>query len=641
MSTAAFLAKTWVRTYDVVNDALSSRVCYGLYDGNRLDPFRRSDGDVPVLFCIPPMSDVNGALPHPGVQILQTILRHQGIRCEILNYNLPCINPRDPFDHLIRAVRELGCRILGVSTYSQAIRNTLEGLRRVRDACPDVRIVLGGPHPTEAYLSVLGIEFIDYVCRGEAEQSFPHLAHTLLAGRRPQPEEIPGVYMRDPVSGQARGVPAPMIEMDPFDAHNLLRYHFSPDEQRQYRLYRGSHGTAGSEYWPIALVRGCPYDCTFCGAFQMSGKRLRYRKVERVVDDIEFYLREYGRTQFSFIDDSFTQQYDYVIELCQEILRRKLDVQWTTDNGIRYETLGGGKLVETCLKKYGFQSVDDLLSLMIEAGWRGTAIGVESGSPRVRKDLVRKGGVNLTNGEILANLTMLKRAAKRKGVYFYINGFLMAGFPELPLPNGKVIPAETEQERESTRDFALELRAAGAIDIMGISMVIPLPGTDMWEALTIRQKLHVLLNRVPDTSADAPAIHAIERSILEQFPDEDKTRYHDEPEKRFWEAVYRLPWSAQILIMQSYDAFNADAAQTIKMERPDADALWHYREQMVDEFYGGLGMKLKMVAHVVRRSSSLHDVAAYMTLMGRKFDPDTKTRPGVASRPSPRAASPA
>ena len=628
-----------MRTYDVVNDALSSRVCYGLYDGDRLGAFRRDGGDVPVLFCIPPMSDVNGALPHPGVQILQTILRHQGMRCEILNYNLPCINPREPFDHLIRAVQELGVKILGVSTYSQAIRNTLEGLRRVKEACPDLRIVLGGPHPTEAYLSVLGIEFIDYVCRGEAETSFPALAKMLLAGGRPKPDEIPGVYMRDPASGVARGVPAPMIELDPFDAHDLLRYHFSTDEQKQYRLYRGAHGTAGSEYWPIALVRGCPYDCTFCGAFQMSGKKLRYRKVEKVVDDIEFYLKEYGRTQFSFIDDSFTQQYDYVIELCQEIVRRKLNVQWTTDNGIRYETLGGGKLVETTLKKYGFESVDDLLALMIEAGWRGTAIGVESGSPRVRKDLVRKGGVHLTNEEILANLTMLKRAAKRKGVYYYINGFMMAGFPDLPLPNGKVVPAETAEERASTRDFALELRQAGAIDIVGVSMVIPLPGTDMWEALTIRQKMQVLLNRVPDTAPESAAIHAIENSILGQFTDENKTRYQEEPEKRFWEAVYRLPWSAQVLIMQSYDAFNADAAQTIKMERPDADALWQYRENIVNEFYGGIGMKVKMVAHVMRRSRSLHDVAAYMTLMGRKFDPATKTRPGTATPPA--ALSPA
>ncbi len=612
--------------YDAVSDALGKRVCYGLYDGSGLDAHRRTHGDVPVLFCVPPMSDVNGALPHPGVEVLTTILRHQGVGAEVLNYNLPCIEPRDPFDHLIRAIKALGCRILGVSTYSQAIRNTLEGLQRVRAACPDLTIVLGGPHPTEAYLSVLGADYVDYVCRGEAEDSFPALVKMLLGGQTPAHEQIPGVYTRDRETGLARGVPAPMIDVERFDEDRLLRYHLSEDERRQYALYRGAHGTAGAEYWPIQLVRGCPYDCTFCGAFQMSGKKLRYRKVEKVVDDIEFYHREYGRRQFSFIDDAFTQQYQYVISLCREILRRGLKIFFTTDNGIRYETLGGGKLVENALKQHGFSNVDELISLMIRAGWRGTAIGLESGSPRVRRELVRKGGMNLTNAEILSNLTRLKRVARQEGVYFYINGFLMAGFPELRLPSGKVVPAETAEEMESTRVFARELQEAGAIDMMNLSMVIPLPGTDMWEALSMRQKLVILLSRVPDGHPEAPTIRSIEARVLAEFPDEDATRYNEQPERRFWEEVYRLNRTAQTLIMQSYDAFNADAAQTIKLDRPDADALWSYRERVVDEFYGGIRMKAKMVGHVVRRSGSMHDVAAYLTLMGRKFDVKSKAR---------------
>jgi radical SAM superfamily enzyme YgiQ (UPF0313 family) len=621
------LARSWVRTYDAITNVISSRVCYGLYDGDNLASFRQTHGDTPVLFCIPSMSDVNGALPHPGVHILQSILRHRGLRCEVMNYNLPCIHPQDPFDHLIRVIRELGVKVLGVSTYSQAIRNTLEGLRRVRDAYPDLKIVLGGPHPTESYLSIMGVGFVDYVCRGEAEVSFPALVKTLISGRSPEPEEIPGVYFLDRQTGRVRGAPASFIELDEFDRHQLLRYHFSADELRQQRLYRGSHGTAGAEYWPIALVRGCPYDCTFCGAFQMSGKKLRYRRVDRVVDDLEFYSREYGRRHFSFIDDSFTQHYDYVIELCDEITRRGLHVYWTTDNGIRYETLGGGKLVEACLKKRGLATVDELVALMIRAGWRGTAIGVESGSARVRADLVRKGGLNLSNEEILNNLLTLKRAASREGVYFYINGFLMAGFPELPLPNGKVVPAETAQEMQQTRRFAIELRDAGAIDMMNLSMVIPLPGTDMWEALSILQKLRVLLSVVPPDDPEAPAIRAVERRILAMYRDQDATRYKEEPEQRFWEEVYNLPDTAQMLIMQSYDAFNADAAQTIEMKRPDAALLWSYRERVVGDFYDGVFMKLKMLAHVVRRSSSLQDVAAYLTLMGRKYDPGSKARP--------------
>src|SRR4030095_15014463 len=104
--------------YDALTGAVSKRFCYGPYDGNRLDAFGR-ENPAAVLLAIPPMSDVNGALPHPGVHILQRVLRHQGLPCEILNYNLPCINPSDPFDHLIRAIRALGARVLGISTYSQ------------------------------------------------------------------------------------------------------------------------------------------------------------------------------------------------------------------------------------------------------------------------------------------------------------------------------------------------------------------------------------------------------------------------------------------------------------------------------------------------------------------------------------------
>lgn len=601
-----------------------------MYDGDRLDAFRQAEGAVPVLFCIPSMSDVNGALPHPGVQILQTILRHQGVRCEVLNYNLPCIHPREPVDHLIRAIQTLGVRILGISTYSQAIRSTLEGLRRVRAACPDLRIVLGGPHPTESYLSVMGASFVDYVCRGEAEVSFPALVHRLLQGGTPAPGEIPGVYFRHETTGQVCGVPAPFIDVDHFDRENLLRYHFSADERRQYRLYRGAHGTAGAEYWPVALVRGCPYDCTYCGAFQMSGKKLRYRKIERVADDLEFYQREYGQRQFSFIDDAFTQQYEYVIELCREILRRGLDIGWTTDNGIRFETLGGGRQVTACLDKYQIGSVDELLGLMIRAGWRGTAIGLESGAPRVRRDLVRKGGANLSNEEIIANLQRVKEAARREGAYFSTNGFLMAGFPDLPLPNGKVVPAETDDEMDATRRFALALRDAGAIDTMNLSIVIPLPGTDMWECLSIGEKMRILLGAVSPSDPHLTAIRQIEQRILAVFPNADATRYAEEPERQFWEAVYRLPDDAQIAVMQSYDSFNADGAQHLDLKRPGAAALWSYRERVVGEFYQGAGMAWKMLRHVFYRSRSAHDVAAYLTLLGRKLDTTSKARATAA-----------
>jgi len=620
--------RSWLKVHGLVTEALAKRVSFGMYDGRNLRERGRGEGAVPVLFAIPPMSDVNGALPHPGVRVLQTILRHDGVPCEVLNYNLPVTHPRDPFDHLIEAVRELGVRILGVSTYSQAIRHTLEGLQRVKAACPDLVIVLGGPHPTESYLSLMGVGFVDYVCRGEAEESFPRLVSEILAGRTPAAGEIPGVYRYNRESREIEGVPAAFIDLEPFDAKALLRYHFSRDEIRQYRLYRGAHGTAGAEYWPVALVRGCPYACTFCAAYQMSGKKLRYRKVQYVVDDLAFYLEKYGRRQFTFVDDAFTENYEYVVELCREILRRGLRVYWTTDNGIRYETLGRGKRLDAFMKRSGVETVDELIDLMIRAGWRGTAVGIESGSERVRRDLVRKGGARLGNDEIIDNLRNLKRVAKRRRAYFYVNGFMMAGFPRLPLKHGATAPAETEEEMEETRRFTLEMRDRGAIDIMNLSMVIPLPGTDMWSCLDIREKLRVLLSCVPADHPEAGALEKIRERVLDQFEgDLEATRYQEEPEATFWRYVYELSDDAQILVMQSYDAFNADAAHTIALDRPAQSFLWEFRESVVADFYAGLGMKLRMLKHVVLRSRSLQDVAAYLTLMARKYDPGEKDRP--------------
>ena len=50
----------------------------------------------------------------------------------------------------------------------------------------------------------------------------------------------------------------------------------------------------------------------------------------------------------------------------------------------------------------------------------------------------------------------------------------------------------------------------------------------------------------------------------------------------------------------------------------------------MEEFYEGLGMNIQMLKHVIKRSSSLHDVAAYLTLMGRKYDPTSKQRSAPA-----------
>jgi len=596
--------------------------CHDLYDGRNLEAFAQTNGGAQVLLTAPPMADREGALLHPGIQILQTILRDRGVTCEVLNYNLPVTNPADPFEHLSRAIQVLGTRIVGVSLYSQAIKSTMQNLARLKTRHPELVIVLGGPHPTESHLSLLGLRFVDYVVRSEAEESFPALVEAILAGKRPQHGAIAGVYSYDRVERRIHGAPAHFVDVHALDRRNLMRFHLRPSELDQYRRFRGVHGLVGSRYWPTSLVRGCPYACTYCAAKIMSGKRLRYRGLDAVVDELEYYRTAYGHRYFSFVDDAFTQEYEYVRDLCQALIARKVDIEWTTDNGIRYESLGHGEPVKRFLSKSGIENLDGIIDLMLEAGWRGTSFGIESGAARVRRELVRKGGKLMSNSEITESLMMLKRKASSRGIDFYINGYLMIGFPPLALPNGRWIEGETEEEARETYSFALQLREMGALDFINVSIVIPLPGTDMWDHLDIAQRMQILTSRVPHP--EAARLQAIMADTLAAHPVLAETRYREEPEIEFWKRIYDLDDDLQIEINGAYDAFNADAAHQITMQRPDGAALFEMRQHLLEDFYGGVTRELRLMRHAYRRSDSPRDFLSYFTYFCRTYLPDMK-----------------
>jgi hypothetical protein len=130
----------------------------------------------------------------------------------------------------------------------------------------------------------MGVGFIDYVCRGEAE-SFPALASCCL-GREPQPERFPASTFRQ-ASGRVCGAPASFIDVD-----SSTRRSAAPtfaDELRQQRL-SAAHGTAGAEPTDRARAQLSP-TVAFCGAFQMSGKA-PLPPVNRVVDDLSSIQRE-------------------------------------------------------------------------------------------------------------------------------------------------------------------------------------------------------------------------------------------------------------------------------------------------------------------------------------------------------------
>ena len=117
--------------------------------------------------------------------------------------------------------------------------------------------------------------------------------------------------------------------------------------------------------------RGCPFQCTFCDK-SVGGSRWRARQPEDVVEELWEVRHRHGARFVNFYDDNFTLKRDRVVGICEEILRRGLEVEWKCEG--RVDGVDG-----------------PLLRLMRRAGCRTVAYGVESGNAAtlalLRKDV--------------------------------------------------------------------------------------------------------------------------------------------------------------------------------------------------------------------------------------------------------------
>jgi radical SAM superfamily enzyme YgiQ (UPF0313 family) len=116
------------------------------------------------------------------------------------------------------------------------------------------------------------------------------------------------------------------------------------------------------------VIRGCPYDCKFCETKKLWGYVCRSFSPTRVVDEVEHLVNNYGSNGVYFIGDNFTIYKDKTVEICELLKKRKVNVEWVCDTRV--------DLVSR-----------ELLKKMRDAGCRTIWFGVESGSPRILKEI--------------------------------------------------------------------------------------------------------------------------------------------------------------------------------------------------------------------------------------------------------------
>lgn len=376
-----------------------------------------------------------------GLPYLAAILEEGGFEAKICDLYPPSPDTDDSAvldERLAEEIARMGPSIVGVTVHTPELVERIHLARCLRVKLPDALLVAGGHHATaEPEDLLLGSDF-DVCVIGEGEYSLLGITrHVEAGGERGAGEwlgEVPGVvYKHEARIARTEPGTAPTdLDSMPIQAHHLLGL----EKYAPYHLL-GVRSTG------LLTYRGCPMGCAFC--LNPQGTKMRKRSPAKVVDEIAHVVSEYGISGFTCRDNMFGLDRRHAGAVCDEILRRKLEVVW--------ECWTGGNLVDR-----------DLARKMRAAGCVRVGFGAESGDDEV----LDRSNRGFTAAQHQAGINALQSAGVKTEAFFMFG-----------------LPGESVGSVRRTVEFAKECGADGVV--MGVFR--PYPGTAVWrtpEAFGVR-----------------------------------------------------------------------------------------------------------------------------------------------------------
>lgn len=408
---------------------------------------------------------------------LASILRKNGENVNILDLNTFRLEDRDnyykqknynmydKYEKIITdKISNIHPSLIGITClFSGQFPSVLNYSKKIKEIFKNIPIVIGGIHPTIFPYEILyNCPSIDYIIIGEGEESIIYLMNILNT----KYDENLGCYNKDleyygnlnQIDGFAyrhneKIIINPKrsfidnldsIPMPAYDLINLKDYHH--DTSKWYNPRNLSINCSV----PIISSRSCPMRCNFCSMFKVMGPKHRKRSSKNVVDEIEFLYRKYNHRHFSFMDDNLTLNKEHISDICSEIIKRNLNIQFETPNGISTGALD-----------------EDILDLLVSAGLIRVSLAIESGSDHIRNDIM---GKRLSRKKIFEIIKLTKKYRS-----LYVRAFFIMGMPE-----------DTQKTLLETYNMIKEID----VDKPIVSNILPFPGTKLFEQ-SLRDNLFV------------------------------------------------------------------------------------------------------------------------------------------------------
>jgi radical SAM superfamily enzyme YgiQ (UPF0313 family) len=370
------------------------------------------------------MSEMAFVFPPVGLTYLAGYLRQFGHQIYIYDYQIE----ERKFEQFLN---EFQPELIGITCQTALFSNTVILAKRIKELMPAIPLIVGGAHPTYRPNDFFESAVFDVVVRGEGEITFKELVDLYAAGGGDLSVvdginfKKDGVIVRNPdrlLIENLDILPIPAVDLLP-----LEKYHVSPDNY------------LGGQMALINTSRGCPYGCIFCACKEAFNRTYRVRDLDRVFEEIKYYLDNYNVSELFLMDDCFGLDRARSIKFCQGMI----------DRGY------GEKLKWWCQIRVDI--VDkELLEYMKRAGCRFVSFGIESGVQRLLDSISKR-----------VTLQQIEKAVR------LVNEVGME-------PRGSFIlglPTETFKDSLTTIFFALRLPLKRA----KFGLATPYPGTKLWE----------------------------------------------------------------------------------------------------------------------------------------------------------------
>lgn len=377
---------------------------------------------------------------------LGSVLRDNGDGVKILD--MKALKPDDSIDRrgfytnaLINAVSSFQPDLIGFGClFSGNFPDVFQLAEFCKERFSNIPIVAGGIHFTIYAKEILAnCPCFDWIILGEAEESIVQLANA-MKDKKPSFASIDGFAYRQNGAGiiNPKRSYVENIDQISFPAYDLVNL---KDYYVDTACWHNPKGLPINTSIPIISSRSCPYHCNFCSMFTVMGPKWRGRSAQNVVDEIEYLYNNYNHRHFSFMDDNFTFSKPRILEICQEIRKRNLDIQFETPNGLSLRTLDR-----------------EVLDALVSAGLIRVYLAIESGSDFIRNKIMKK---NISRKEVI-EIARLAKSYKQ----LYVNAFFIIGMPE-----------ETKETLAETYDMIEEIN----VDKIHIHNLIPYPCTDVFK----------------------------------------------------------------------------------------------------------------------------------------------------------------